>query len=274
MNAVLLAAGIGKRLGPRGKEIPKCLLVIGGETLLQRHVRALRKLGIGPIIIVVGYKKELVERELAAKFPQLRVAYAPNGTSPTANHSTAPQPDADIVLIDNPAYHHGNFLSLWATHRFVEGKPFFLMDADVLCDERVLKRLVESRHASSFLIDHDFPEGEEEMHAAANTGRVVRFERGLKARNFDVVGESVGFFKFSAEASRVMFQKLREYIDRGEVDAHYDNALADILPAVKFDYEDITGLPWIEIDFEEDIRKAEAEILPKLGRKAAAIANS
>jgi choline kinase len=43
---------------------------------------------------------------------------------------------------------------------------------------------------------------------------------------------------------------------------------------VKFDYEDITGLPWIEIDFEEDIRKAEAEILPKLGRKAAAIANS
>jgi choline kinase len=268
MKAVLLAAGFGKRLGPIGQEIPKCLLQIGGRTLLERHVTTLRALGATPIIVVLGYKREVVAQELMAKFPALRIACLFNGTKATG-HEGAPAPiETDLLVVENPAFHHGNLLSLWATHKLVDGEPFVLMDADVLCDERVLSRLVESPRANCFLLDRDFPEGDEETHVAANAGRVVRFERGLKARNFDVVGESVGFFKFSAEASRVMFQQMNEYLSRSEVDAQYDDALKDILPRVEFGYEDITGLPWIEIDFEEDARRAETEILPKINSAA------
>jgi choline kinase len=268
MKAVLLAAGIGKRLGPIGQEIPKCLLQIGGQTLLERHVRALRKLGASPIIIVIGYKKELVERELAAKFPELRVASPLNGKGGASAQTAKAPSDADVLLVANPAYHHGNLLSLWATHKLVANEPFVLLDADVLGDERLIQRIIETPHVNSFLIDRNFPEGEEEMHAAANAGRVLRFERGLKSREFEIVGESVGFFKFSAEGARAIFRKMQEYLVRSEVDAHYDDALRDILTEVEFGFEDITGLPWIEIDFEEDARRAETEILPKIDSAA------
>ena len=56
------------------------------------------------------------------------------------------------------------------------------------------------------------------MQAAAKGGRVKQFERGLKARDYDVIGESVGFFKFSAKGSRAMFQKLKEYLDRQQIE--------------------------------------------------------
>ncbi len=255
MKSVLLAAGVGKRLGARGQEIPKGLLSFGGQSLLERHVRALLKFAARPVVIVIGYKKELVRREIAAKFPDARIADA-NGKPPPAN--------ADIVFIENPVFHHGNLLSLWATHKLVETEPFLLMDADVLCDERLVQRLLESPRANCFLLDRESVEGEEEMVAAAKAGRVMRFGRGLRAREFDVTGESVGFFKFSAEGSRAMFAKMKEYLDRQNVDAHYDDALAEILGDVNFGYEDITGLPWIEVDFEEDARRAEREILPRI----------
>lgn len=255
MKSVLLAAGVGKRLGAKGQEIPKGLLSFGGQSLLERHVRALLKFNARPVVIVIGYKKDDVRREITAKFADRRIA--------TTNGKPAPA-NADIVFIENPVYHHGNLLSLWATHKLVETEPFLLMDADVLCDERLVQRLLESPRANCFLLDRESVEGEEEMVAAVKAGRVMRFGRGLRARDFDVTGESVGFFKFSAEGSRAMFAKMKEYLDRQNVDAHYDDALAEILDTVNFGYEDITGLPWIEIDFEEDARRAEREILPRI----------
>src|SRR5947208_2021399 len=106
MKAVLLAAGVGKRLGLKGQQIPKCLLTFGGQTLLERHIHALQKFGARPIIIVVGYKKELVERELSAKFSSANFATATNGKS-AANGAPAELPaDAGIVFVENPVYHH------------------------------------------------------------------------------------------------------------------------------------------------------------------------
>jgi choline kinase len=258
MKSVLLAAGVGKRLGARGQQIPKGLLSFGGQSLLERHIRALLKFGARPVVIVIGYKKDDVRREITAKFCDRCIV--------TTNGKPAPA-DADIVFIENPVYHHGNLLSLWATHKLVETEPFLLMDADVLCDERLVQRILESPHANCFLLDREsVAQGgsDEEMVAGVNAGRVMRFERGLKARDFQVIGESVGFFKFSAEGSRAMFAKMKEYLDRQNVDAHYDDALGEILDTVNFGYEDITGQPWIEIDFEEDARRAEREILPRI----------
>jgi choline kinase len=255
MKAVLLAAGVGKRLGATGREIPKALLTFGGQSLLERHVRALLKLNARPVIIVIGYRKELVRREIAAKFPDARIA--------DANGKSAP-PDAEIIFVENPVYHHGNLLSLWAAHKLVQTEPFLLMDADVLCDERIIRRLLESPHPNCLLLDRESAEGQEEMLAAATAGRVMRFARGLRAPEFDLTGESVGFFKFSAEAARAMFAKMKEFIERSDVDASYDDALAQILDTINFGYADITGQPWIEIDFEQDIRRAEREVLPRL----------
>ena len=64
MKTLLLAAGIGQRLGDVSANLPKCLLEFAGSTLLQRHLGILRHFGVNEIIIITGYQSDLVEQEI------------------------------------------------------------------------------------------------------------------------------------------------------------------------------------------------------------------
>lgn len=64
MDAILLCAGRGKRLKPLTDNKPKALLEVGGQTLLSRHLKALREVGILRVILVVGYKADEVRRQI------------------------------------------------------------------------------------------------------------------------------------------------------------------------------------------------------------------
>ena len=60
MKAVILAAGVGRRLQALTQNLPKCLIPIGGKTLLSRYLNNLEQVGISQVSIVVGYKEELI----------------------------------------------------------------------------------------------------------------------------------------------------------------------------------------------------------------------
>ena len=64
MKTVLLAAGIGQRLGDVSANLPKCLLKFAGKTLLQRHLGILKHFAVSEIIIITGYQSDLVEQEI------------------------------------------------------------------------------------------------------------------------------------------------------------------------------------------------------------------
>jgi choline kinase len=76
----------------------------------------------------------------------------------------------------------------------------------------------------------------------------------------------VGFFRFSARAAAELAGRTEGYIYEGRAEAPYEEAIRDLLLANPddFGFEDITGVPWIEIDFPEDLRRAEEEVLPVL----------
>ena len=80
---------------------------------------------------------------------------------------------------------------------------------------------------------------------------------------FDFQGESVGFFRFSPAIASRLARRIQEYIDQKRRSEPYEEAIRDLLLANpgEFGYEDVTGLSWIEIDFPEDIKRAELEIL-------------
>lgn len=246
MRAIILAAGLGKRLTrPGDTPPPKCLLEFGGRTLLERHLRLLRQAGIEEVVIAVGYAPERIEAELD------RLRWQPRPR-----------------LVRNERYELGSVLS---THCVADaltaGGDVLLMDADVLYDRRMLAALCAGAHADRMLLDRGFQPGEEPVKICLQDGRVVEFRKRLAPDlAYDTWGESVGFFRFTEATARRFARLVAGYIDSGRAGEPHEEALRDLLLEApgRFHIADVTGLPWLEIDFPADLVRADEEILPRL----------
>ena len=243
MKTVLLAAGIGQRLGALAGDKPKCLIEFNGASLLRRHLRILEHYGMTEIIIVTGHQADLITREAS-------------GTGAAAL----------IKYVHNPDYRKGSLISMLTGLKDLNpGQDFILMDADVLYDHRIMGRLINTRQHNCFLLDRDFAAGDEPVKLCVHDGRLVEFRKKIGGDlHCDLQGESVGFFRFTPKTASQLIQAAERYLQRGEDQQPYEECIRDLLldnPA-DFGYEDITGLNWIEIDFPEDIIKARHSILP------------
>lgn len=240
--AVILAAGRGCRLGDGIP--PKALLPFGGRSLLARHIALLEEFAVSEIAVVIGYQAESIRNEVA----QLD----------TAQH---------LRLIENPSYLAGSLVSLWCAREILCGpNPILLMDADVLYDRRLMARLLGSRHENCFLLDRAIEPGEEPVKLCISDGRIVDFHKRPRIAH-DWHGESVGFFRFSPEAAADLAHRAETYVSSGRTNLEYEEPIRDMVLARQgdgFGFEDITGLPWIEIDFPEDVQRADADVLPLL----------
>jgi choline kinase len=241
----MLAAGIGARLGfTATKPLPKVLLRFGGKTLLQYHIEILKRHGIDELVLGVGYHHQDIERHIAALGAR------------------------DYVrTVFNEDYEQGNIVTLWALRDELRcGGPVLLMDADVLYDEELMERLVNSTHPNCLLLDRAFDPGDEPVKVCVRDGEIVEFRKWLSAE-FDFCGESVGFFKLSAEVAKKIIVQTELYLRQGRRHEPYEETIRDVLltsPRGTFAFEDITGIPWIEIDFATDIECANAEVLPRI----------
>jgi choline kinase len=94
----------------------------------------------------------------------------------------------------------------------------------------------------------------------------VEFRKGAEVA-CDFFGESVGFFRLSTAAAVALAGMVQRYIERGRCEEEYEEALRGVLlwdQTLAFGFEEVTDLPWIEIDFPEDVHRAQADIVPRL----------
>ena len=141
------------------------------------------------------------------------------------------------------------------------------MDADVLYDRLMIEKLVNTNIKNCFLLDRDFEQGDEPVKLCVRENLLVEFRKKLAPDlTYDFAGESVGFFRFDRTFGERLAQATEEYVMNQKRDQPYEEVIRDLLLETpeQFSYEDVTGIPWIEIDFPEDILRAEKEILPKL----------
>lgn len=243
MRAVILAAGIGQRLQGSGHNGPKCMLAFDGVTLLERHLHCLDKLGIEDISICVGYQAEKIANLLSGSLI-----------------------GKNVQLIMNPDYRSGSIVSLWTTRdKLRHTEDVILMDADVLYTPAIIERLLTSHIANCLLMDREFEAGDEPLKICLNNGRIVEFRKQIASNLvYTACGESVGFFRFTPEVGAHLAEFTEQYVSEGRRDEPYEEAIRDLVLAygTVFGVEDITGLPWTEIDFPEDIVRAREEILP------------
>jgi choline kinase len=243
MRAVIYAAGVGKRLAGAARGLPKVLLRFGGHSLLERHVRLLGACGVDQVVVCAGFRAEAI----AAELDRL---------------------DAGRVgVVHNPDYEAGSIVTQWAAREAIcAGGPVLIMDADVLYDQRLLARLIDSPHADCFLLDRAIEPGEEPVKLCVRDGHLVDFRKNPE-RPCDWFGESVGFFKLAGATARRLVEATRRTIEGGRTGEDYEEALRALLladPPGRFGFEDVTGLPWLEIDFAADVDRARREVLPRL----------
>ena len=245
-TACILAAGVGNRLGEMDDKPPKALLEFGGKSLLARHLENLARIGVRHVCIGVGYRAEDIEAEAAnAGFP------------------------GEISYALNPDYTEGSVitLSVFEAQMGSAAGPVILMDADVLYDPRMMARLANSQHPNCLLIDRDFEEGDEPVKICVSGDSTVVDFRKIVDTPFDWCGESVGFFKWAPELGAELIEGAKAYIDRGDRAAPYEEVIRDSIlrDPGRIGFEDVTGIPWVEIDFPEDVARANDEILPRIG---------
>lgn len=239
MKAIILAAGVGKRLWQVTQHRPKCLIEIGGQSLLRRYLTTLSSVGIRRADIVVGYKQEMI-----------RAAVAQDSCGVTVN------------FLINDQFHRGSISSLWIARTALDD-DVIVMDADVLFHREILRRLVESSYENVLLMDETVKQTGEECMVVVAGGRVIALTKKMPER-YDYAGEGVGFLRVRHADTPHVVASLRSYIDKDAWNMEYEDALLEYFREVKVGHEKIGGLPWTEIDFLEDVRKAELEVLPRL----------
>lgn len=241
-TAILLVAGVGRRLG--GRDLPpKVLLQFEGRTLLERHLDALRRNGIGRVMLTVGYGEDLIRAEVER--------LGAGGL---------------VGFVRNERFREGSLVSLAAQGKTLRaGTPVLLMDGDVLYGPEMIARLLAAGGENCLLVDRDVEPGDEPVKVCFREGRIVDFRKKPEHAH-EWYGESVGFFRFSPAMAAALADGCDGYIARGQTGQEYEEAIRDeiLRDPARFHAEDISGLPWTEIDFEADVARARDIVLPRL----------
>ena len=244
MIGVILAAGMAKRLRPLTDTKPKCLLEVGGRTLLERTVCAMQQAGISEFVVVTGYRADQIRDFL-------------ENTSWTSGY-----PTPHFTFLHNADYeHNNNIFSLWMSMEIVRSKEFLLMDSDILCDPAAVVRIARESEAALALNRHEC--GEEEIKVIVDAeGRITEISKVCSIQ--DAIGESVGIEKMTADYSEALYHELEQMIEReGLVDVFYERAFERLIPqGYTFRVVDTTDYFSYELDTPEDFERAQ-QLMPK-----------
>ena len=238
MKGVVLAAGRGARLNGTAGDLPKCLARVGGMTLVERQIAALRTSGLSDVVVVVGCEAERVRRGCGR----------------------------GVQFVENTRFAQTNSLySLWlARPLLLDG--FVVMNCDVLLHPQLLDDLLTARHEDALLVayqdDDRSPLGDEEMKVQTRRGRVVDISKVMPADEAD--GENVGVVKFGAEGARLLTSILDERVAAGGLRDWAPRAFAEFARIRPLHAIGTRGYPWTEIDFPADYQRAVSEILPAI----------
>jgi choline kinase len=243
MKAVILAAGLGSRLGEFTRAMPKTLLRVRGKPLIFHILENLSACGIEEVIIVTGYEEGKIRSAVGEGSAfKLRVRY-----------------------INNPLYASTNniySLSLVREEVFTEG--FLIINSDVFFHPEILRRLIEAEpRGVTLMVDVGKELGEEEMKVLVKGGRITDIGKDLDPE--EARGEYIGLARIDPAFTARFFNALSEVLAELGSGVFYEEAFKRLIEkGVAVGYVTTGGFPWIEIDTSEDLRQAEAEVAPEI----------
>ena len=241
MKGIILAAGKGSRLNGTAGDKPKCLVELGGTTLIERQIGVLERAGIDDVVVVVGCQADRVRAVCG---------------------------DA-VTYVENSRFAETNSLySLW-TARALLYEGFVVLNCDVLFHPALLNDLLATHHDAALLIayreDGQPSFGDEEMKVKVLGDRVIDISKTMDPADAD--GENLGIVKFGAHSAPHLVATLDRLVAEGGLRDWAPRAFREFSRDRPLHAVGTRGLPWTEIDFPEDYQRAAREILPAIERE-------
>ncbi len=234
MKAIILAAGVGSRLQEVSKGLPKCLCEVGGRTIIEHQIEVLSDNGINKIIVVVGYKAEIVRAAVGAK----------------------------AEFIENRKFLETNSLySLWLARDKWESGQFVLMNCDILFHPDILGKLLKGKE-NALAYDSTSSRGLEQTKVSIFKHRVIDLGKDLPAEATH--GESIGLLRFNEDGARVLFQRVSHIVENSGYNEWVIEGVRSACSEIVIQGVNIAGLPWAEIDFPNDLERARKEVYPEI----------
>jgi len=239
MKAIILAAGVSRRLYPLTLHTPKSLLKLNGKPIIDYQLDALKSIGVNEIVIVLGYFKEMFIEHFDKNHSDLNFTYV-------TNHH---------FFETNTAY------SVLLCREFIANSDVLLMNADVLYPIELMKRLLVSDRKNLMAVDVKECGTEEVKVIEGENKRIVAIGKKLIQENS--LGEFIGVAKFSNNFMQHFFISLDDLISAGGKSDYFEAAIDPILADNNLYYADVTDLPCTEIDFLEDFEAAKQLVQKK-----------
>jgi len=239
-KVILLVAGEGKRLRPYTLDRPKCMVEIDGISLIDRQLSVLRAEGLDNIVMVGGYKSEMLKRE-------------------------------GVKLKLNPRYYETNMVwTMFCAEEELEG-GVIVSYGDIVYSREILQALLESTADIAVIIDKEWegywrarnedPLDDAETLKLRADGTIS--EIGQKPKSLsEIEGQYMGLMKFSVKGIKQIKEIFHTAVESGEllgksVESSY---MTDLLQVAINSGRSVTAVPvcnsWIEVDTVKDLKGA------------------
>ena len=244
MKAVIIAAGIGSRLGHLTEKIPKPLIVVNGESIIQRQINSYRRVGVDDILIITGYQNE--------KFNFKNVEYVYN-------------PDYAEV---EQGY------SLLAARKQIND-DVIISFGDIIFEDKILEQILKIKNDIVIGVDHNWKKSYEKRmdnspimsdFIAIKDRKIIKlFRKDTEFNEGDTIAEFSGLFKLSFEAAKNLIQVYEKLEKNHYGKFHYADSLkkAKIIDLLQELFENGTDMEavhlegkWCEIDTPQDLELA------------------
>lgn len=241
MQAVILAAGMGKRLGKLTQDNTKCMVKVNEKTLIERMLRCLDEFGLSRMVIVVGYKgKKLIDYIQTLKI------------------------HTEICFIENQVFDKtNNIFSLMLAEEYLLKDDTILLESDLIFDASVIKLLLDDPRESLALVDKYESWMDGTVLKIDESDRILEVVPGSRFKYSDIGDyyKTVNIYKFSRNfCVKQYIPFLKAYVHALGCNEYYEQVLRviTILDNVEIRAKRLSGQKWYEIDDTQDLDIAEA----------------
>ena len=231
MKALILAAGVSRRLYPKTYNTPKCLLEVGGKPIINYQLEALSELGVNDITMIVGYHREMLVESVEKNFPEINFKFI-------VNHHYFETNTAYSVYVGKEAL----------------SDQHLLMNADVVYPKKLLSKLYHSSFENVLAVDIKSCGREEVKVIDGGQNKISAIGKDLIEDQ--CLGEFIGVAKFSLEFMNEFVNALGQLIEAGGKNDYFEAGIEQLLEKQLVHYVDVSEYPCLEIDFIEDLELA------------------
>jgi choline kinase len=228
-RAVILAAGLGRRIRPLGSPLPKPLLPVNGRALISYTLEALAATDVEEVVVVTGHQAHLVTNALG------------EGA------------DMAIRFASNPDYYGGSAGSLLAARDFCEDEPFLLLMSDHLFSPELLCLLLDSAETAGATVAADFG-----RYPAEYEEEATRLELDSDRRTVRAIGKGLDRWDALDTGAFVCTRETWSATAGLSAQANVNDVFSALARRELLFAADVTGAFWYDVDTPDDLAAAEA----------------